>query len=100
MKRRYTLSPEAEIDLDTIKAYLVEHAGVRIAQYVVREIKEAMRFLAGMPEAGHTREDLTSEAVKFWPVYSYLIIYDPRPRPVEIVRVLDGRRDVATILEL
>ena len=26
---------------------------------------------------GHTREDLTSRPVKFWSVYSYLVVYDP-----------------------
>jgi antitoxin ParD1/3/4/toxin ParE1/3/4 len=37
--------------------------------------------------------------VKFWPVYSYLIVYSPDTRPLEIVRVLHGARDIAPILE-
>ena len=48
--------------------------------------------------AGHVREDLTSREVKFWPVYAYLIIYDPETKPVQIIRVLHGMRDVQEIL--
>jgi len=31
-------------------------------------------------------------------VYSYLIVYRPESRPLEIVSILHGRRDVARIL--
>ena len=57
-----------------------------------------MQFLASTPGAGHQREDLTDDAVLFWPVFSYLVVYDPSKRPIEIARVLHGKRDVATIL--
>jgi antitoxin ParD1/3/4/toxin ParE1/3/4 len=55
-------------------------------------------LLASNPESGHLRQDLTPLPVKFWPVFSYLIVYDPAARPVAIVRVLHGRRDVESIL--
>jgi antitoxin ParD1/3/4 len=51
-----------------------------------------------MPGQGHTRKDLTDLPVLFWPVGSYLIVYDPEKRPLEILRVLHGARDVETIL--
>jgi hypothetical protein len=35
------------------------------------------------------RRDLTSLPVKFWSVFSYLIVYDPAAGPIAIVRVLD-----------
>ncbi len=47
---------------------------------------------------GHLREDLAEEPLRFWPVYSYLIIYRPDSRPLEIVRVLHGARDVRNLL--
>jgi len=59
----------------------------------------AFSLLASHPEAGHLRQDLTSLPVKFWSVFSYLIVYDPAARPIAIVRVLDGRRDVRAILD-
>jgi antitoxin ParD1/3/4/toxin ParE1/3/4 len=57
-----------------------------------------MEFLGNEPGAGHVREDLTSRPLKFWPVYSYLIVYDPGARPIQIVRVLHGMRAVEEIL--
>jgi len=56
-------------------------------------------FLGSQPEVGHVREDLTSRPVKVWPIYSYLIVYDPETKPVEIVRVLHGMRDLEGILK-
>ncbi len=95
----YILAPEAERDLDAIKTFLVEKADIRVARYVLREIKAAVQFLVLAPEAGHLRKDLTLDTVKFWPVFSYLIVYNPKSQPLEIVRLLHGRRDVAAILE-
>ena len=73
MKPRYILAPEAARDL------------VQIWRYINRE-------------AGHRRRDLTSAEVRFFPVYSYLIVYRPETKPLEIVTILHGRRDVAAVL--
>jgi toxin ParE1/3/4 len=96
---RYHLSPEAKNDIIEIRDHLVGEGGVRLARYVLHELTVAFRLLADHPEAGHRRDDLTPLPVKFWPVFSYLIAYDPIARPVGIVRVLHGRRDVAAILK-
>jgi antitoxin ParD1/3/4/toxin ParE1/3/4 len=96
--KAFILSPEAERDLDVIKTYLIERGGVRVARYVMRELRNGIRFLATNPAAGHVRGDLTGERVKFWAIYSYLIVYDPAKQPIEIVRVLHGRRNVERIL--
>jgi antitoxin ParD1/3/4/toxin ParE1/3/4 len=66
---------------------------------VLHEITASFRLLASHPDAGHFRGDLTPSPVKFWPVFTYLIVYDPAARPLAIVRVLHGRRDVAAILD-
>jgi plasmid stabilization system protein ParE len=95
---RYRLSPEAKEDLREIRDYLVSRGGRRLARYVLQEISAAFRLLASHPEAGHFRRDLTPLPVKFWTVFSYLSVYDPSARPLAIVRVLHGRREVETIL--
>ena len=95
---RYLLSPEAKEDLRDIRGYLVSQGGTRVARYVLQEIAAAFRLLASHPEAGHLRQDLTPLPVKFWSVFSYLIVYDPAARPLAIVRVFDGRQDVQAIL--
>lgn len=65
----------------------------------MEEIQKAVEMLARNPDLGHIRKDLTSKPVRFWPIYSYLIIYDPAARPLEIVRVLSGYRDLAKLLK-
>jgi toxin ParE1/3/4 len=95
---RYLLSPEAKEDLGLIRDHLVGQGGSRLARYVLQEIRTAFRLLASNPDAGHFRRDLTPLPVKFWPVFSYLVVYDPVARPIAIVRVLHGRRDVEAIL--
>ena len=84
------LSPEAQQDLQDIRAYHLKNAGARVVRHVAREIVSAFAFLAATLGAGHTRADLTSEAVKFWPVFSYLIVYDPAMKPLGIARVCTG----------
>ena len=58
-----------------------------------------MRLLAERPGVGHLRTDLADEFVRFWPVFSYLVIYRPDTKPIEIIRVLHGKRDVRRLLE-
>jgi len=96
--KRFVLTRPAERDLDQIKSYLIEKAGPRITRKVFQEIRSALTLLGRDPGIGHAREDLTDRLVKFWPVYSYLIVYDPETKPVQIIRVLHGMRDVEEIL--
>ena len=97
--RHYLLTSDAERDLDLIKTYLVRQGGNPLALRVLREIREALRFLGANPEAGHLREDLTDAPLKFWTVFSYLIVYDPAKRPIEILNIIHSARDVQALLE-
>jgi|ERR1700733_10198573 len=96
--KKFVLTRPAERDLDQIKIYLVEKAGSSITRKVFQEFRGALNLLGSNPGIGHVREDLTDLPVKFWPVYSYLIVYDPETKPVQIIRVLHGMRDVDEIL--
>jgi antitoxin ParD1/3/4/toxin ParE1/3/4 len=51
-----------------------------------------------MPGMGPRREDLTTYPVLFWPVGAYLIIYRAERRPIEIVAVTQGSRDIPAFL--
>ena len=98
--KRYLLTDEAKEDLADISIYLKREAGPRIAKSTLDKIKDALVFLSHAPGAGHWREDLTDNALKFWAVFSYLIVYDPATRPIEIMRILHGSRNVSAILSL
>ena len=95
---RYRLSPEAQSDLTDIKNYLNAEGGPRLARYVLGELRGALQLLAANPGAGHGREDLTDEPVKFWPVFSYLIVYDPAMKPIGVARVLHASQDLERML--
>ncbi|MDR3720170.1 MAG: type II toxin-antitoxin system RelE/ParE family toxin [Candidatus Acidoferrales bacterium] len=80
MSVRYILAPQAALDVFEIWQYVKEQTSVTIADRVESAIRERMAFLAENPGAGHHRKDLTEADVKFFPVYSYLIVYRPETK--------------------
>lgn len=98
MSRRFALSTPASQDLEEIIAYLLEHGGEQAALRVAVNLEEAFKKLADSPGLGHRRDDLTTSPVLFYSVFSYLIIFKPDTRPLEIARVVHGARDVETLL--
>src|ERR1700732_1270862 len=99
MSVHYVLAPQAAVDLVEIWRYIKEQTSVAIADRVESAIRDRMVFLAGTPGAGHRRKDLTEQDVKFFPVYSYLIVYRPETTPLQIASILHGRRDLEQILK-
>jgi plasmid stabilization system protein ParE len=95
--QRPILSAEALADLDEIWLYIARD-NLTAADRVIDEIYEAIYKLAEFPGAGHLREDLIDEPLRFWSVHHYLIIYRAEAQPIEIVRVLSGYRDISQIL--
>jgi toxin ParE1/3/4 len=98
MSTRHVLAPEAALDLVNIWRYIKKHSSLEMAEHVESVVRGKIVFLAANPEAGHFRKNLTNESVRFFPVYSYLIVYRPETRPLQVVAVLHGRRDVEQIL--
>jgi plasmid stabilization system protein ParE len=89
----FVLSPAAAADVEAIESFLDEHAP-HATETVLLSLRDAMRRVAAAPGLGHLREDLVDEPLRFYPVWSYLVIYKVTTR-VEIVRVLHASRDVA-----
>lgn len=99
MSGRYLLAPEAANDLVQIWRYIKKQSSVEMANRVESVIRDRIAFLAENPGAGHWRRNLTDRPVKFFPVYSYLIVYRPDTKPLQVVSILHGRRDVEQILK-
>lgn len=97
-QRRYILAPEAARDLVQIWRYTKKEAGQETADRVETVIRSKFPYLAEFPRAGHTRANLTAAHVRFLAVYSYLIVYRPETKPLQIVSILHGYQDVAKIL--
>jgi plasmid stabilization system protein ParE len=98
MKRRYVLAPQAVRDLVDIWRYLKKESSQETADRVESMVRSKFVYLAGFPRGGHRRRDLTSADVRFFSIYSYLIVYGPETEPLQIVAILHARRDVANIL--
>jgi plasmid stabilization system protein ParE len=97
----FRLTREAIEDLDAIWLHIYKD-DPKAADSVEEEIRSACALLAGRPLQGHLRRDLTKRPLRFWtlPKYqNYLIVYDPNARPVAILRVLHGMRDLKRLLK-
>ena len=90
--KRFVLSPAATADVGQIEVFLDEHAP-HATDAVLKGLRDAMRRIAATPGIGHLREDLTDEPLRFYPTWSYFLVYR-LTAPVEIVRVLHGARDI------
>ena len=97
--KRFRLSREAAANIREIWEFIAED-NVSAAGRVRQELYDAIRDLVKMPGKGHTREDLTDKPVRFWPVRSYLIVYRPDTKPMEIVAVIHGARDIPSLLRM
>ena len=96
---RYILAPAAANDLVKIWRYIRKQQSEQMADRVEEIILTKFTALANEPGIGHSRSDLTAADVRFFPVYSYLIVYRPGTMPLQIVAVLHGARDVLALLK-
>jgi plasmid stabilization system protein ParE len=94
---RYSLTEAAKADIREIAAYIRQRSP-DAASRVRDELRAAMRKLADFPGMGHTRPELNNDALRFWAVYSYLIVYRHPTKPLQILRVLHGARDLEKAL--
>lgn len=97
MSTTYALGLDAEVDLDEIWEYIAAD-NLEAADRWIDKLYDAFEALGRMPGMGHRRDDLTQYAVLFWPVGAYLIIYRAEPRPIQIVAVTQGSRDIPSFL--
>jgi len=96
----YLLTALAQDDLFEIWIYIAQQ-NRPAADRVEDAILAACEFLAGAPLAGHVRRDLTEAPVRFWlvkPFLKYFVVYNPETKPLQVIRILHGARDISTIL--
>ena len=93
----FSLTPLAVRDLEEIWDYIALD-NLQAALRVTNQIELVTRRLARSPHIGHLREDLTDRGHRFYLVYSYLVVYRPGFRPLQIVRVLHAAGDIREIL--
>lgn len=103
MKRyRVRIVEDAEQDLIDIYNYLATHDSVDNATYVLDKLESACLRLAELPLRGHVPPELDRIGVTaFREVHfkPYRVIYQVIGQDVVVHCVLDGRRDMESLLE-
>ena len=89
-------SSEALEDIDHLWDYLVEVAGRASADKVLREIAKVVAAIEEFPRAGRSRDDIRV-GLRSLSAGLQIVFYRLKDGRPEIVRVLDGRRDIDEI---
>ena len=96
---RFVLAPAAKSDILEIWNYYASEVGdVSLADRMRDELFAGIRAAARKPALGHLRRDLADEPLRFWRVRKFLIIYRSDAKPIQVVRVLHGARDMHAVL--
>ncbi len=95
---RARFTPRALRDLRSIWTWVADDAGEVRADRLIESLALATDRLVDLPQLGTAKPDY-SEAMRCYVVQPYLIFYRKSAEGIEIVRVIDGRRDVRTILQ-
>jgi toxin ParE1/3/4 len=96
------LSAAAEQDIADIYRYIVENDSVQNADRVLAELEAACTRLASFPNSGNVPKELSLlgitdyREVQFKP---YRVIYRVMKKAVVVYCVLDGRRDMQSLLQ-
>jgi toxin ParE1/3/4 len=95
------LTEGAERDLESIHDYIAEYECVANANYVLDALMDAVELLSTSPERGSHPKELLGLGIKefrqtfFKP---YRVIYRVMGRQVIIHLIVDGRRDMQSLL--
>jgi plasmid stabilization system protein ParE len=97
---RYKFTPQATDDLIDIWSFIARD-NPDAADRVEAAVFRACDLLAESPFVGRMRKDVTPLHLRFWVVHpypNYLIVYDPESKPLQIIRILHGARDLPSLL--
>ena len=102
MAFRVVLSPEAKGDMFDIYRYVATHDSIANAEKLLTALEAACLGLADFPERNNRPKELVDLGVdEFREAHCgpYRIVYGIDGRRVEVLCVLDGRRDMQALLQ-
>ncbi len=102
MRSRIFILQEAEDDIFELYKYIFENDLKESATYVYDQLQDTINRLEEYPERGHYPPELERIGVTgFREIHfkPYRIVYEIDGRQVFIHAVLDGRRDIQSLLE-
>ena len=96
---QFRLTAPALRDLEEIVIYLTREASAEVSERIEAMLFDAFEDLTRLRVLGHRRLDVRRKDLLFYVVDPYLVAFRREEHGnVMIVRVLHGRRDVASIL--
>src|SRR5688500_12558007 len=93
---RFTRTPRAELDLIDVWHTIAVRSPPERADKVNADLEKQIDLLASNPLLGRSRDELRL-GLRSFAVGNYIVFYYPLDDGVELVRVLDGRRDIGAI---
>jgi len=93
VKRLFVLTPQAKDDLQGILLGIADD-NPEAAERLRLEFYRGLTELGRSPGLGHYREDLLSRRYRFWNFYSYVVAYAWKTKPIHVIAVVHGRRDL------
>ena len=101
MPTPFQLTPSALDNLSDIWDYIAED-NEGDANRVESAILSACYSLARHPMLGSRHNEITSLPVRFWTVTrfpNFIVVYRPETKPLQVVAVLHGKRNIKAILK-
>ncbi len=98
---RVFTAPEARADLLSIFEYLLKEEGLELAEKTVLELETSILSLRTLSERGKYPPELLAEGITLFreiQCYPWRIFYRALDSEVWVLAVLDGRRNIASLL--
>jgi toxin ParE1/3/4 len=102
MPFKVLLTNDAARDLDELYDYIALHDAPRKADYVLEQIEKAFSKLSEFPERGaYPKELLVLGIREYREIFfkPYRIIYRTMDKNVYVLLIVDGRRDMQSLLQ-
>jgi toxin ParE1/3/4 len=98
MSRRIRLSIAAGQDLRDIWRGFAEYSTLTVADEKVAVVQRKFALLSQFPESGRRREELMT-GMRSLSAEEFVIFYCILDTDIQIVRIINGRRDIAGIFQ-
>ena len=101
MVREVSLTKDAERDLEEIYLYIAEHDSLVSADHVLDRLVKATEALVTFPDCGSYVNELRSLGIsEYRQIFfkPYRLVYRVHSKQVVIYLVIDGRRDMESLL--
>ncbi|MDP3334944.1 MAG: type II toxin-antitoxin system RelE/ParE family toxin [Methylococcaceae bacterium] len=95
------ISEPALLDLLDINDYYLVEVDDKVAENIIADLEIAINSLAELTDRGSVPKELLSLGIRQYRqiiIKPYRIIYEPLPDNVIVHAILDGRRDISSLL--